>query len=110
MKNEVNYTDEMTVAIVEAYVANPVIETVLELAEQFGRSKNSVIAKLSKEGVYQKAVKLNKAGEPAVRKQALVRVISQLVGYDVESLEKASKQDLIRVANALARSQQAVAE
>ena len=110
MKTEVNYTPEMTAEMVEDYKARPSASTVEDLAVRFGKTVKSVVAKLSREGVYQKAVKLNKAGEPAVRKEALVKVISQLVGFDVESLEKASKQDLIRVANALARKSLAVAE
>jgi hypothetical protein len=108
MKTEVNYTDEMVAEMVAAYVesteAAPKAGVVSMLAEKYGKSEKSVIAKLSREGVYQKAPRLSKTGQVPVRKEALVRVISQIVGFNVESLEKASKQDLIRVANALARN------
>lgn len=112
MEREVNYTEAQVARMVEAYKASPNRETTKELAQEFGKSEKSVIAKLAKEGVYVKAPRLNKAGELAVRKESLVKAISQMVGFNVESLEKASKQDLIRVANALARANadEAVAE
>lgn len=103
MKGEVNYTVEMVAEMVKAYENMPTIETVRELAERFGKSEKSVIAKLAREGIYRKQVRLNKAGELAVRKETLVAKISELVGENVESLEKASKQDLIAVLNALAK-------
>ena len=108
MKPQVNYTDAMVKEMVEKYQANPTKETVEALAVEMGKSVKSVIAKLSREGVYQKQARLNKAGQPAVRKAQLVAVISKMVGREVETLEKASKQDLIRVANALAEAQNLV--
>jgi hypothetical protein len=103
MKPEVNYTAEQVAKMVEEYTKFPNLSTVAALAALFGKTEKSVIAKLSREGVYRKQVRTNKVGEPAIRKEQLVKGISQLVGYNVESLEKASKQDLIRVINALAK-------
>lgn len=101
MKDVVNYTDEMVSMMVARYVAAPTMETVQELAQEFDKTSKSVIAKLSREGVYQKQPRLNKAGLPVIRKEALVRFISEQLGFEVESFEKASKQDLLRLADKL---------
>ena len=44
-----NYTPAQTLEIVELYTAGNTVEV---LAEMFGRSTRSIIAKLSREGVY----------------------------------------------------------
>ena len=44
-----NYTDEMVAEMHELYTANPTRETVDMIAENFGKSVRSVIAKLSRE-------------------------------------------------------------
>ena len=48
---EKTYTDEQTTLLVTQYKAG---ETVEELALQLGKSVRSVVAKLAREGVYQK--------------------------------------------------------
>ena len=63
-----NYTDEMVAEMHTLYVANPTRETVDELAEQFGKSVRSIIAKLSREGIYVAQPRVTKTGEPVVRK------------------------------------------
>ena len=55
-----NYTDEMISTITSQYSANPVRATVDALADQFGKSPRSVIAKLSALGIYQKAERQTK--------------------------------------------------
>ena len=57
----------------EAYTANPNRDTVDALAKQFGKSVRSIIAKLSREGVYVAQPKVTKTGEPVVRKAELLR-------------------------------------
>ena len=47
-----NYTDEMVTEMIKVYTANPTRESVDLLANQFGKSVRSIIAKLSREGVY----------------------------------------------------------
>ena len=47
-----NYTDEMVAQMTAKYEANPSRDTVDALAIEFGKSVRSVIAKLSREGVY----------------------------------------------------------
>ena len=46
-----NYTEEQTNMLVGAYLDRPTPEPVEELAENLGKSKKSIIGKLSREGV-----------------------------------------------------------
>ena len=46
MAKSVNYTDEMVNTMTEQYSANPTRETVDALADQFGKTTRSIIAKL----------------------------------------------------------------
>ena len=52
MANAKNYTDEMVSEMTTQYTANPTRETVDALADQCGKTTRSIIAKLSREGVY----------------------------------------------------------
>lgn len=100
----VNYTPEMTAKLVEAYVAEPTKATVEAFAKEFGKTTKSVIAKLSREGVYVKAERTNKAGEPVVKKDAMVEMIAEKLGVTsdkLEGLEKAPKAALKLVFAAL---------
>lgn len=100
----VNYTPEMTAAMRAAYVASPTKDTVAALAVQFGKTTKSIVAKLSREGVYVKAAYVTKAGTAPVKKDAMVAVIAGLIGASEESLdglEKAPKVALALIANAL---------
>jgi len=76
------------------YVANPNRETVDVLAKEFGKSVRSVIAKLSREGVYIAQERKTKSGEPVVRKADLVSQLESHFESDLPSLVKASKADL----------------
>ena len=89
-----NYTDEMVAHMTEAYVANPSRETVEALASEFGKTVRSIIAKLSREGVYVAQPKVTKTGEPVVRKSELVAQIEDHFEIEVPTLVKASKTDL----------------
>ena len=89
-----NYTDEMVASMTEQYVANPTRETVEALAHEFGKSVRSIIAKLSREGVYVAQPKVTKTGEPVVRKAELVAQIEAHFEIEVPTLVKASKADL----------------
>jgi len=96
-----NYSDEVVAIMTEQYVANPTRETVDALAQQFGKSVRSIIAKLSREGVYIAQPKVTKTGEPVVRKAELVALIEANFGIEVPSLVKASKADLQRLIDSL---------
>ena len=89
-----NYTDEMVAEMHELYTANPTRETVDMIAENFGKSVRSVIAKLSREGIYVTQERTTKTGEPVVRKAELVAQIEEHFGVELPTLVKASKTDL----------------
>ena len=96
----VNYTAEMTEKVVEMYKAGEAIETI---ASAVGKTARSVIAKLSREGVYESKAKAE--GAKRVTKADLVGKIAEAIGADkakLESLEKASHEALELVAKALA--------
>lgn len=82
----VNYTPEMTKAIVETYVSAPTSDTVKALAEEFGKSTRSIIAKLSREGVYKKAEYVAKNGEKPETKEAKVEKIANALGVTSDKL------------------------
>jgi len=95
---EKNYTDAMTEDLLNAYNSEPTVETVREFADKFGKSPRSVIAKLVREGVYQARPRTTKTGEPVVRKSDLVAFIQSQIEIAMPTLEKASKQDLSKLA------------
>ena len=96
-----NYTDEMVAEMTEVYTANPNRETVDLLANKFGKSVRSIIAKLSREGVYVAQPRITKSGEPVVRKAELVAQINAKLGEEFPTLVKASKVDLQNLVNHL---------
>ena len=96
-----NYTDAMVAEMTEVYTANPNRETVDLLANKFGKSVRSIIAKLSREGVYVAQPRVTKSGEPVVRKAELVAQINAHFGVDFPTLVKASKVDLQNLVNHL---------
>jgi Zn-dependent M32 family carboxypeptidase len=92
--DNVNYTDAMVDSMVEQYNAAPTRETVEELSAEFDKPVRSIIAKLSREGVYQPVARATKQGAPVVRKEELVAQIQANMGIEVPSLAKATKGDL----------------
>ena len=96
-----NYTEEMVAEMTKLYTANPNRETVDVLATKFGKSVRSIIAKLSREGVYIAQPRITKSGEPVVRKAELVAQINAHFGVDFPTLVKASKADLQNLVNHL---------
>ena len=94
MASAKNYTDEMVANMTKQYQANPTRETVDELAREFGKTTRSIIAKLSREGVYVAQPRTTKSGEPIVAKAELVSEVATILGVEVDdiaSLEKATK-------------------
>jgi len=92
-----NYTDKQTEYMVEHYTSCPNMETVEYLAEKLGKTTKSIIGKLSREGVYKRAVYKSKSGESPITKLELVSNISENLGIEVESLaglDKAPKATL----------------
>jgi len=95
----VNYTPEATATIVEGYKAGKTVEA---LAAEVGKTARSVVAKLSKEGVYKSKAK--EVGKREMLKAEMVAVISAEIGVSeevLESLEKATGPALMHVLRAL---------
>lgn len=86
----VNYTPEMTSEIVSAYVAEPTKETVEALATQFGKTARSIVAKLSREGVYVKAAPVKNV-EKRVTKAEQIEALAEKLGVPSEKLESLEK-------------------
>ena len=92
-----NYNEEQTKHIVEAYQSNPNRETVEALAKELSKSIKSIIGKLSREGEYRREIYKTKPGELHVTKVEIVSNIADDLGLVVESflgLEKAPKATL----------------
>ena len=90
----VNYTTEQTAELVAAYLADATEATIATFAEKFGKTARSIIAKLSREGVYKKKEYVGKTGEKPVKKDQLADKLAELAGLneaEATSLEKASK-------------------
>ena len=103
MAKSVNYTDEMVNTMTEQYSANPTRETVDALADQFGKTTRSIIAKLSREGVYVAQPRTTKSGEPVISKSELVAQINEHFGIEMPTLVKAGKQDLQKLVDAISQ-------
>jgi hypothetical protein len=100
----VNYTQEQTLKIVADYEAGFTVETI---AESMGKSVRSIVAKLSREGVYRKKEYVSKTGEKPVKKDVhadAIGAILRLPENDIESLTKANKSALQAIFEALAAS------
>ena len=103
----VNYSESMVDRLHAVYdgEADEAIrdQQVAQLAEELGKSPASIRAKLTREGIYVPKAKAP-AGKATIRKADLVSVIAEKLDVNVEvveSLEKATKATLVRVASAL---------
>jgi hypothetical protein len=98
----VNYTPEMTAALVKDYTAGVSVQTI---ADNVGRSVRSVVAKLSREGVYKAKEYVSKTGEKPVKKDTFADDIASLIGLtesEAESLTKANKTALKKILDRMA--------
>jgi uncharacterized protein YutE (UPF0331/DUF86 family) len=94
------YTPEQTLELVSAYKANPSMDIVDQFAAKFSKTTKSVIAKLSREGVYQKKEYVSKSGEKPVKKDSVADEIGMLVQLsesEIDSLTKANKTALNKI-------------
>ena len=95
----VNYTPEMTAKMLADYAAGVTPEM---MAEALGKSVRSIVAKLSREGVYKKKEYKTKTGETPVKKDAHADFIGEALGLteaDTDSLTKANKTALAKIAD-----------
>lgn len=101
MNKTVNYTPELTAKIVADYAAGI---TVADIATAVGKSQRSIVAKLSREKVYEKKAYVAKDGSATVSKADLIAEIATKLGVTAEevgSLEAATKVALKLVVAAL---------
>lgn len=110
-----NYTAEATARIKAEYLAavesgadydgrKAVVES---LASALGKTAKSIVAKLTREGIYQAKEYVNKAGEKPVKKDTHADAIGKVLGLsepDTESLTKANRKALATIFAALANS------
>jgi response regulator RpfG family c-di-GMP phosphodiesterase len=100
----VNYTAEQTSSMVDSYINGATVETI---AQSLGKSVRSVVAKLSREGVYKAKVRTTKTGEPVQKKDETADAIGavlKMTESEIESLTKANKTALVKIWTALANS------
>ena len=91
-ETKTNYTEAQTLELVNEYKAGV---TVKQLAERMGKSVRSVVAKLSREGVY--VAKTKAKGVSRVKKAELVERLATACSVPAElfeSLEKANHEVL----------------
>jgi hypothetical protein len=97
---EKNYTDAQEARMSEFDVIDN--DTALELAAEFGKDVRSVRAKAVRMGIYKAKEKVSKTGGKVESKEAIVQDIADLVGRNLDGLEKAPKQVLIELRSKLA--------
>ena len=100
----VNYTPEMTAKILAAYSEGMSNENIAALV---GRSARSIVAKLTREGVYKAKVYVSKTGEKPVKKDThadAIGAVLKMTESEIESLTKANKTALVKIFTALANS------
>lgn len=111
-----NFTDEQAESLKLAYVAaldagqtyEEVKESVIDaFAQSFGKNTKSIVAKLSRMGVYKAKEYTTKTGVKPEKKDATATAIGAILGLsepDTDSLAKANKKALQAIFAALANS------
>ena len=99
-----NYTDEQAAKMSAEYVATPTRVTVEALALSMGKSVRSVVAKLSRMGVYVKPEAVSKTGGKVQKKSELVDALMAkvtLTEAEASSFEHVNKTALVKLIAAL---------
>ena len=110
MAKAVNYTPEQTTLVREQYLSGVDVAT---LATMVGHSVRSVVAKLSREGVYKAKEYVSKTGAKPVKKDTFADDIASVVGLteaETESLTKANKTALQKILSRMLADSQVIAE
>lgn len=93
----VNYTQDQVEKLVFAYQSGQSVESI---ADGMGKSVRSVVAKLSREGVYQAKSYVSKTGVKPVKKDLVadqIAAILNLTESEADSLTKANKTALNKI-------------
>ena len=96
----VTYTEAQTAELREAYLADSSQATVDMFAAKFSKSVRSIVAKLSREGIYKKKEYVSKTGEKPVKKEALADEFQAIFGLsesEADSITKANKTALKKI-------------
>lgn len=88
------YNKKETTQAIELYIKSPNMQTVDKICILLNKTRKSVIAKLSKEGVYITKRYTTKRGEDVITKLQLVRQIEKILGTKLSDLEKTPKTTL----------------
>ena len=94
-----NYTPEQTTKMIADYQDGVSVET---LAQELGKTVRSIVAKLSREKVYQAKTYVSKTGVAPIKKDVHADFIGEALGLteaDTESLTKANKVALAKIAD-----------
>lgn len=86
MTAQINYTEEQTLAMVNDYKAGVTVD---EIATNLGKSVRSVIAKLTREGVYR--AKTKKAAGVRITKEAMTQYLEDMLQLEAGSLKSLEK-------------------
>jgi hypothetical protein len=92
------YTKKETKKLIEMYTENPCLEQVDKISVAINRTRKSIIAKLSKEGVYQKKGYVTKTGGVPITKLQIVRQIEDTLEIALPGLDKTPKDTLKKLA------------
>lgn len=84
-----NYTESQEAELIAAGVIDNA--KALEFAARFGKDVRSIRAKAVRMGIYKAAEKVSKTGGKIESKEAIVADISEIVGKNLDGLEKAPK-------------------
>ena len=92
----VNYTPEQVTQIVDAYRSGTDLD---QIAQLVGKTVRSVVAKLSREGVYQPKAKANSSRMTKEDLVARIEAHFEMQPGTLDSLTKASRDQLILIAS-----------
>ena len=98
------YTPQQTLELLKMYENDPSEATIRKASVKFNKTERSIVAKLSKEGVYIKKVKRDKTGQPIEKKDEIVQKIESILNLqtgDLEGLEKSPKLILKKLRTAI---------
>ena len=84
-----NYTESQEAELLAAGVIDNA--KALEFAAKFGKDVRSIRAKAVRMGIYKAAEKVSKTGGKIESKEAIVSDIAEIVGKNLDGLEKAPK-------------------
>ncbi len=84
-----NYTESQEAELLAAGVIDNA--KALEFATRFGKDVRSIRAKAVRMGIYKAAEKVSKTGGKIESKEAIVSDIAEIVGKNLDGLEKAPK-------------------